>query len=873
MHKVHIRRVLHVIDADDMDSVVVAKHELMSVIDSIIKGELSGNEAVQVLKAYAGDIAEVYEAVMDKTIIGAADKKVFNDMNALKIMKVVNSGNNMRIFMHDSASSTHLITSEHQVIPGTLSDCNVIISGVNGESKIETLHARKRGDVRYDINDNEHIILRGALIAENAKIGDDAEADGDYVLVSTSKLTSENNIGVHFVAGGDRAELVRDGRVLHSFSVGKSCDKGMYVDKRKQNKKSKSVSRDDPAYHWRRALKVFQMHLGEEEKEESESERMHVESVYSNRSDVDEKHPKKLAKKAKRKRKKKRKVADEAITNTNKECVQTSEAQDIRGGATGQKNISWADPLSSAKEAGEQVKAEADEVELKHEWAEPAEQRRDEAEGLKAQGGEAVKAKSKLEARLAEFKQARTAKDKREFAEKIHARIHNGNTNATLKFLRRAFGDEFTAYMNDVLEESCDGCAFAKSFEKHPHNESTRKAKCIGDRLHFDVFTAPWRSDTGCKYLLVVIDEYSSYIWGFGMRKKSETMLHMKRLIMKLEKRSRRKVKYVESSLDGERELVINTNGSVSALRCDNVGENILELMQKWCKNRGIEIETSVPETPYQNGRAERAGGAVWKGGAAFRHAMNMPDDDWLHCIRAYIHVRNRLPNTSAVFEHTPYEEMFDVKIEPAQLISHFRTIGSLCYVHKPKSQQKGKPKKSYRAMMLGYSLDGAQKGYLVRHLSTGKLQMVPYGRLYKCFESENVYPKPDEYDEWLLKKVRSENRARGSKGKRRELARENENQSDSDDDSSEDVDEREEILDPPSGILDVDDCDENDHDDNENENEDCDSREEEPSMQEDQEYDDREALGLPIVESSPRMRTRRQLLPTLTEQMSLMKN
>ena len=287
VRKVHIRRVLNVVDADDMNSVVVAKHELMSVIDSIIKGKLSGNEAVQVLKAYAGDIAEVYEAVTDKTIISSADKKVFNDMNALKIMKVVNDGNNMRIFMHDSASSTHLITSESQVIPGTLSDCNVIISGVNGESKIETLHARKRGDVRYDINDNEHIILHGALIAENAKIGDDAEAD-DYVLVSTSKLTRENNIGVHFVAGGDRAELVRDGRVLHSFSVGKSCDKGMYVDKRKQNKKSKSVSKDDPAYHWRRVLKAFQMHLDEEE---SESVKMHVETVYSNRSDEDEKHP------------------------------------------------------------------------------------------------------------------------------------------------------------------------------------------------------------------------------------------------------------------------------------------------------------------------------------------------------------------------------------------------------------------------------------------------------------------------------------------------------------------------------------------------------------------------------------------------------
>lgn len=838
-HRVHITKVLHTIDANEMNSALMVKHELLSVIDSIMDGKISSNEAVQVLKAYAGDVAEVYEAVLSKSESSTVEKKVYHvhGANTLSV-KMARRKGRVRNYMHDSASSVHIVTSEDLIIPGTLRDCDVIISGVNGKSEIETLRATKQGDVRYDINDNEHTILHGVLVAERAQLGDDTEVS-DYILVSTSRLTRENNIGVHFVAGGDCAELVRNGRVLHSFNVGRTCDRGMYVDRVKRNKNkngenvirvSKSVSKNDPAYHWQRALEVFQMHLDEEESEK--------ESIDVNAETTD---------------------ADEKCSNE-------------MNSETGEKNVA---ENASEKENKNDLKVVDNATTYKKKnGKKPVEQKQRENESLKAQEDDAKKGKIKPEARLAEFKAARTAEEKRKFAELIHSRIHNGNTSATLKFLRRAFGDEFTTYMNEVLEKSCDGCAFAKSCEKHPHHESTRKAKAVGERLHFDVFTAPWRSDTGCKYLLVVIDEYSSYIWGFGMRKKSETMMHMKRLIMKLEKQCRSKiVKYIESSV--EHELVINTNGSVSALRCDNAGENILERMKRWCNSRGIEIETSVPETPYQNGRAERAGGAVWKGGAAFRHAMYMPDDEWLHCIRAYIHVRNRLPNTSAVFEHTPYEEMFDVRIEPAQLISHFRATGSLCYVHKPKSQQKGKPKKSFRAMMLGYSLDGtSQKGYLVRGLSSGKLQMIPYGRMYKCFELENVYPKPNEYDEWLYKKVRRENKARGSnlRMKERELESDdesNDEQSDNDDNDSGDLNESMEILDPPSGILNVDDEDQIDQteDQNENDNEDGTELElDDCGGRLCHDDDEREALGMPIVVPSPRMQTRRQLLPVLPD-------
>ena len=127
---------------------------------------------------------------------------------------------------------------------------------------------------------------------------------------------------------------------------------------------------------------------------------------------------------------------------------------------------------------------------------------------------------------------------------------------------------------------------------------STRHATYVGERLHFDVFSSSFRSDDGCKYMLVVVDEYSGYVWAYGMRKKSETMMLIQHLIKVIEKKMK----------DGK---------GVAAVRCDNGGENVLAEMQKWMHERGIEMETAVPHTPYQNGLVERIGGVVWKGGAA----------------------------------------------------------------------------------------------------------------------------------------------------------------------------------------------------------------------------------------------------------------
>ena len=340
-----------------------------------------------------------------------------------------------------------------------------------------------------------------------------------------------------------------------------------------------------------------------------------------------------------------------------------------------------------------------------------------------------------------------TRKAREKFSRRLHNRIHFGKTQSVRSFLKSVYGDNLIFLDDDV----CDACMWSKAkFLPHP-THSHRKAKRVGERLHYDVFTSSYRSDDGCKYLLVIVDEYSGYIWAYGMRRKSETKRLVQLTVRAIEKHVTKKVEHIDAF--SEQEVI-----GVSSLRSDNAGENVLNEMRKWCSNRGTRIETTIPHTSYQDGKAERLGGVVWQGGASFRYGGNLPKTEWLRCCLAYVHVRNRLPTNACKHStyDTPYEAYNDVNVEAAELIKHFRTIGSICHVVKPHSQRTGKPKRSFRAVLLGYS-DGVtgQKGYIVRDLSTGKLSNAAHNQVH-AYEFTLAYPQSPDYDAWLNKQTKA---------------------------------------------------------------------------------------------------------------------
>ena len=338
-------------------------------------------------------------------------------------------------------------------------------------------------------------------------------------------------------------------------------------------------------------------------------------------------------------------------------------------------------------------------------------------------------------------------KDREKLSRKVHNRIHFGKTQRIRSFLKNVYGDDLIFFD----DEPCDACMWSKAKFKPRPTSSHRKATRVGDRLHFDVFTSSVRSDDGCKYLLVVVDEFSGYIWAYGMRRRSETRKLIQLTVRVIEKKLSKRVN------DIEYDNGVNDVLGVSSLRCDNAGENVLELMKKWCSKRGMTMETSVPHTPWQDGKAERMGGVVWQGGASLRYGGNLPESEWLRCCLAFVHVRNKLP--SAACKHptllTPYEAYNDVMIPACELIEHFRRLGCVCHVVVPHSVRSGKPKKTFRAMMLGYSEEAGKKGYVLRDLSTGRLVTAAYNQVH-CFESTLAFPASLHHDAWLNKRVKA---------------------------------------------------------------------------------------------------------------------
>ncbi|MGA0401866.1 MAG: hypothetical protein ACO3PX_17995, partial [bacterium] len=173
-------------------------------------------------------------------------------------------------------------------------------------------------------------------------------------------------------------------------------------------------------------------------------------------------------------------------------------------------------------------------------------------------------------------------------------------------------------------------------------------------------------------------------------------------------------------------------------------------------------METSIPHTPHQNGMAERIGGVVWEGGAALRYGGNLLDTDWLYCCEAFVHVRNRLPNSKTAGRKdrkTPFELMNDVQVDQLKLVNHFRRLGSLCYVVTALNTRKGKPKRSFRAAFMGYTHESGQKGFRVRRLIDGKMIAIAPERLSKCFEFSLCFGKPPDYDAWLRRSVKKRNK------------------------------------------------------------------------------------------------------------------
>ena len=202
----------------------------------------------------------------------------------------------------------------------------------------------------------------------------------------------------------------------------------------------------------------------------------------------------------------------------------------------------------------------------------------------------------------------------------------------------------------------CPACIASKHTREPIPKTVHHWAKSPGELTHTDVW-GPARVPThkGYKYYISFIDDATRYTTVRFLKTKDEAAHLVKQYLAWLERQHQLLPK---------------------AVCADNGREYINRDLQTWCLDRGIELQTTAPHTPEQNGVAERWNRTVVELSRAMLFAHNLPTELWADSITHATYIRNRA-FTRSVPDMTPYQKWHQERPD----ISHIREFGCIVWV------------------------------------------------------------------------------------------------------------------------------------------------------------------------------------------------
>ena len=206
----------------------------------------------------------------------------------------------------------------------------------------------------------------------------------------------------------------------------------------------------------------------------------------------------------------------------------------------------------------------------------------------------------------------------------------------------------------------CSGCVAGKMHRKpFPAVGEIRSSQKLR-LVHSDV-CGPMHTESigGAKYFLTFIDDYTRCCSVYFMKHKSEVF---------------DKFKEFEA-------VTTNDNGKkIGTLQTDNGGEYMSTEFHDYLKEKGIRHELTVPDSPQQNGVAERMNQTLIESARLMIRHAGLPNTYWAEAISTAAYVRNQMPMTAIKENKTPYERWYGRKPD----VSHLRVFGCIAYAHVP---------------------------------------------------------------------------------------------------------------------------------------------------------------------------------------------
>jgi transposase InsO family protein len=179
-------------------------------------------------------------------------------------------------------------------------------------------------------------------------------------------------------------------------------------------------------------------------------------------------------------------------------------------------------------------------------------------------------------------------------------------------------------------------------------------------------------------YVLVIVDDYSCYVWVFFLADKGETIGFVRDLILRLK---------------NER------NGDVvRAIRSDNGSEFKNTRFETFCRDLGLEHQFSSPYVACKNGVVERKNRSLCEMAWAMLDEHRTPWRYWAEAVNTACHVGNWI-FLRAFLNKTCYELMH----RRAPRLSLFRAFGCRCFILKKGRLDKFESRSSV-GIFLGYA-------------------------------------------------------------------------------------------------------------------------------------------------------------------------
>ncbi|GAA0170740.1 hypothetical protein LIER_24938 [Lithospermum erythrorhizon] len=242
-------------------------------------------------------------------------------------------------------------------------------------------------------------------------------------------------------------------------------------------------------------------------------------------------------------------------------------------------------------------------------------------------------------------------------------------------------------------EVTCPDCISRKLTRKAIPKTSTWRAEKVLELIHSDI-CGPIQptSNSGKKYFLSFIDDFSRKGWIYLLINKSEAWSHFK---------------FFKSMVEKETEELIK------CLR--TLGEFTSTDFNEYCDEHGIKRQFTTSYTPQQNGVAERRNRTIMNMVRSLLSAKKMSKSMWPEPVLWTVYVLNRCP-TLTVKDKTPHEAWCGLK--PS--VEHLKVWGCVAHVHVPKQNRSKLDNRSKICVFFG--INEGTKGYRLVDLETKRI-------------------------------------------------------------------------------------------------------------------------------------------------------